>query len=242
MGFLSVIGVPVLLPVFLPVALWNAWFVPLVDPASIMQMGIEDLLFFELKMIGAVTISGILLLAFSGIAQGAVAYGIAHRYLGNGLSAGTCIRFALRRWLRLLGATFVYGLAVAFGTMFCIVPGVFIMLVWYVLFPVLVFEDVPIGRALGRSNALMNGHKGKVFVLAVVLGIVTNGLSIAATLMPNVYLGAVVNSVLGSFFVGINTVAATVVYFSTRCRNEQFDLEMLAMMVEGKQQVDQPAL
>ena len=241
-GFLTIIVCVVLLPIQLPVALWNAWFLPQMDPASIMEMGIEELLVFEMKVLGATLVSAVLLILLNAITQGAVAYGIAHRFLGNEVSAGACIRTALRKWLRLFGAAFVYGLAVGFGMMLCIIPGVFVMLVWYVLFPVLIFEDAPMGRAFGRSNALMNGHKAKAFVLALVLGIMSIGVALVILQVPNPYLSAALNSVAQSFFVGLNSVAATVVYFSARCRTEQFDLALLATMVESKQETEQPAL
>ncbi len=242
MGFLAVIVCVVLLPIHLPVSLWEVWMLPQLDLTTIADMDREDLTAYQAKSFPMTTLTLWVLGFSSALAQGAVAYGTAHRYLGKDISAGACIREALRKWLRLLGATIVYGLGVGLGTVCLVVPGILLALAWYVLYPVLLFEDLPAGKAFGRSNTLMNGQKGRAFVLGFLLLVVSCTSILVIEWVPNEYVAAAIGSIQQCFIVALNGVAATVVYFSARCRNEQFDLEMLVMIVEGKQHADQPAL
>jgi len=73
------------------------------------------------------------------------------------------------------------GLVTAIGTMiasiFLVIPGIILMLRWSVAGPVLVAEQCGIDAALGRSRALTEGARGRIF--AIMLGV--GAVSIAAS-------------------------------------------------------------
>ena len=118
----------------------------------------------------------------------------------------------------LLPAGALAGAGVALGTLFAIVPGVYLATRWSMLAPALVIEGLTVRASFARSHALVKGHGWQVFgLLALLLGL---------TLVASVFIVQVLR-VLGAGFVGgwigsaiVNTlitpyaaIAITLVYF-----------------------------
>ena len=241
-AFVAMVVCIVLIPIQVPFGLVTTWAQPqpldmTATEAEALGQAIGQLQFAAVSIFG-----GFLLMLLNAMTQAAVAYGIAHRYLGYQVSAGESIRKAWSKALPLLGAAILYGIGIGFGMLFCIIPGILFMLMWYVLYPVLIFEDSPVMAAFGRSTRLMKGHKGKAFVLTFLLALIGFGVNVIVLFLPGVYLSSILSNVVASFLVGLNSVAATVVYFSARCRTEQFDLELLSQLVEDRGAVEEPVL
>jgi hypothetical protein len=67
----------------------------------------------------------------------------------------------------------VAGIAVVFGLIFCIVPGLILITIWAVAAPVVVLENPGVFKALGRSYQLVKGNGWQVFgVLVAIFAIV----------------------------------------------------------------------
>ena len=242
-GFLVAIVCMVLLPIQILLGLVQVSLMPQIDPATMQDPAVQAQAAGNWLVFMGATLLGLpIFFLLNAVVQSSIAYGIAHRYLGTNVTVGQSIRAALRRWLALLGVSLLYGAAVGFGMMACLVPGILLMLTWYVLYPVLLFEGKPAMQVFGRSHKLMSGHMGKAFVLAFLIGVLAFVAGVALNFVPNAYVQSIVGSVINAFFVAVNSVAATVVYFSARCRVEQFDLELLAHLVESKQEVQDSTL
>ncbi len=173
-------------------------------------------------------LSAMLFLAFQSLTQGAITHGIAHAYLGKTVTGRECIMVALAKWHRLIAAAIVAGLGMSVGAMFCLLPGIYLFLAWYIIYPVLMFEDQPTLRVFGRSAALMKGQKLKALAIVVVLTIIGLGVRALAVLLPGEYLSSIANYVIQSFLIAFDCIVVTVMYFSSRCATENFDLELLA--------------
>ncbi len=176
------------------------------------------------------------------MAQGALCYGIAHRYVGNEISAGEAIRHTFRRLGSLISASILMFFGVMFGMILFILPGIYLAFAWYIMIPALMFENLPGPAGLGRSRRLMKGHKIKAFVLGLLLAIFPMFGGVAAALVPEPYLSSVIMSVATCLYTGLISTAVTVIYFSARCKAEHFDLELLAQALEGPGQTTQPVL
>jgi len=85
-------------------------------------------------------------------------------------------------------ASLVAGIAVAFGFVLLIVPGLFLLTIWSMIIPVLVLEEVGAFDSFGRSRELVRGFGWTVFgvifimfliniVAHVVVAIIVSGLS-----------------------------------------------------------------
>ncbi|HEY6672252.1 MAG TPA: YciC family protein [Solirubrobacterales bacterium] len=73
---------------------------------------------------------------------------------------------------------FVYGVAVFFGFLALIVPGLILITIWAVVAPCIVVEDKGVFEAFGRSRELVRGNGWRVFgtiVLAFLIVVVVAG-------------------------------------------------------------------
>lgn len=116
------------------------------------------------------------------------------------------------------------------------------MLGWAIVYPVLMFEGLGAFEAMSRSRKLMVGHKGKALVLMFLVGIASLCLGVIAGIVPNYYFAALVQQAFNSLAIVFNSVVVTVLYFSARCHAENFDLELLAEIVESKAPAPEAAL
>lgn len=186
----------------------------------------------SLGFIGLFLLSAIFYFLAHAITQGAITYGISQAYLGKDISAGYCLKTALRQLHRLAGTAIVYGLGIVGGTFLCIIPGIYLAFAWYIIYPVLMLEDLKVLHVFGRSHSLMKGHMTKAFVAGLVLAIMGFGIGMMAGLLPGIYLSNILSSVISAFFIALNCIVVTVIYFSARCKVENFDLDLLAQLVE----------
>jgi hypothetical protein len=81
---------------------------------------------------------------------------------------GAVVR-ALRRAPAGIVVTFLTYLAVLVGVLFLVVPGIFLMLTWFVVLPVLVAEDRGMFENFGRSTELLRGMRWRLLLLLVMV-------------------------------------------------------------------------
>ncbi len=128
--------------------------------------------------------------------------------------------------LPIIGLSIIVGLAVAFGFMLLIVPGVILYVMFSVAIPVLVNERKDIIASISRSVELTAGSRWIIFALIVILivlswligmvlgllgGIFTAALGIAAGMAVTAALGTAVSSAISaatisSLYVELRTV------------------------------------
>ncbi len=154
---------------------------------------------------------------------------------GRTVSIGESFRVGISRFLPIIGVIILVGLGIAFGMLLLIVPGVILMLMWYVALPACVVERIGPIESLGRSAALTKGHRWKIFGLILLIGIggaVIGGVigAVAAILGHIVlaiaqYLVQVLVSVYGAILV-------IVLYRDLRTAKEGIDTEQIAAVFD----------
>ena len=183
----------------------------------------------------------LLLIIAQQLANGALIKAISESYLGGDASVGQCYAAVLPRLLTLLLASFAVGILVLVGLVFCIVPGVILMLLFAVVTPVIVVEDAGVSSAMSRSKALVSGNMGKVFAVVFVAGLIVWIMNYVSQKV-GVFVGvrAVSSPTAAAFVAGlvamvgqllavpISATAVVLLYYDLRIRKEGFDLEMLA--------------
>lgn len=191
-------------------------------------------------MFGAVSyLIGMIVVGPMGV--GATTTAVSELYLGHPVTAGDALRGAWRYIVRLILTQFVVTLIVIFGMVLLIVPGILWWLSYMLVIPVAVLEpELSRAEVRTRSWELVRGHRGKVFVVVLVMMalqlflIVSGEFFVAAagfdpnsSTAANLQLAA--NSILGIVGYPFWMIAVTLLYYDLRIRKEGFDLEMLSL-------------
>ena len=162
------------------------------------------------------------------VCNAALVRAIADVYLGKTFSPLSAIRQAFQKLLPLVGTWILFFLAYVIGSMLCIIPGILVLL-WYSLATqVVVIEGVAGTAALKRSKALMKDNMGAFFALLLVVGLVNLAIGAIANFVPQPHLRALMATLVQTVLSVFTSAAVVVFYFSARCKNEQFDLQLLA--------------
>jgi hypothetical protein len=190
---------------------------------------------------------GLLINALAGkLAQGACFRAVADAYLGDPIGARSSLRYALRRLPALVGVSILGTLLASIGLIFCIVPGVYLWVAFFVAVPALLVEGVGPIKALGRSRRLVRGRWWPMFGVAIVgyflvflVSSVVSGLVLGVAAVGS--RGTVVGFVLATLSTTVGSMLttpavaafATVAYIDLRVRHEGFDLLLLAQRLGG---------
>ncbi|TVT55763.1 hypothetical protein FNH05_09045 [Amycolatopsis rhizosphaerae] len=145
------------------------------------------------------------------------------------------------RLLPLLGLTVLYMLIVGVATVFFIVPGVWLYVLFALAAPALVLEQSGIGTAFGRSRLLVQGSWWRVFGILLLTGLVTIlvtgiievpfGLGLGRDSELAQYLGQAVSStIVAPFAAG----ASALLYIDQRMRREGMDIQLTRAAAAGQ--------
>ncbi len=157
------------------------------------------------------------------IATAGVSFGVFRHMREATTSVGECLQVAGERWLGLLGAALLVGLAIMGGILLFIVPGVIVGVALTATIPALVVEKLTPLDALRRSWDLTAGYRLQIFVIALlvfILGVVVAIIITVVELFASSMLSALLNfgwQVLAATF---NGVFAAVIYHDLRAVKE----------------------
>ena len=172
-NFLVFVGLALILT-GLPAALTALAFAGRVDAAS--DGGRSLALFIAGSLIGFV--SGFIL-------QASIVHGAVADLNGRRPTLLDCLTGGLRHFLPVVAISILAGIAVMFGLLFLLIPGIFLLTVWAVVVPAQVVETRGVFAAFGRSADLTRGHRWAILALLViwliisfVLGAVITGLTL----------------------------------------------------------------
>lgn len=132
--------------------------------------------------------SGLAALITSAILQSALVYGTVQDMNGVRPSIADCLANGLRAFLPLIGLSILLALAIVFGFILLIVPGIMMLCAWCVAVPSLVADRTGVFGAFTRSAELTRGNRWRIFalfivvwVIAIVIGAVIGAVAMAAT-------------------------------------------------------------
>jgi hypothetical protein len=185
----------------------------------------------------------LLALAFAGVALlatpllvAAITHAIGESYLGRPTGVGESVRVGLSLILPLVGTWLLASLAILGGTLLLVIPGLYLMLAFLLVAPVMVLERVFGTRALGRSRDLMRGHNlrgfGILFVGSLLASFLGWGVEAGLGWIP--VLGPVSAGVVQAASFAYTSCLSVLLYFDIRCRKEAFELDHLARLVEAR--------
>lgn len=172
---------------------------------------------------------------------------VAHEVLGRPFGLSGALGFAMRRFLPLLVASFLFNLIWPVGCLACCAPGV-MLYAWFSVFaPVIVVEHAGPIESLQRSLALTEGYRWTaVAILAIELALYlalsmvvsvvmlfTGEISMTGTGQPPTILSAVLGFIVGVLVETYFGVVWSLYYFDLRIRKEGFDLTLLSQGQAG---------
>lgn len=120
--------------------------------------------------------------------------------------------------LPLIGAGLLAGLAIGFGFLLLIVPGLILLTIWAVIAPVIVVEHSGVMDAFGRSREMVrdNGWQvfGVIFVVFVIATVASLVLAAIGAGVSDSFVGRALFSLIASTLTApITALAAATIYF-----------------------------
>jgi hypothetical protein len=179
-----------------------------------------------------VAYSIVMLLVIFGLpwCQLAITYAVSEAALGRTSSVGGAYGAMSSRYLPYLGTYLLAGLGILVGFLLLIIPGIYLAVSWVMVGALVVIEGLSGTTALKRSRSLVSGHWwhafGVLFVTMLIGTAITGGFQWAFGFIP--VLGPLLNGIVGAIAFVFYAAVFVVLYFDLRCRNEDFDLQLLA--------------
>lgn len=183
---------------------------------------------------GIIMVVSIVLWGFIMTSMTKAAYDIKVR---GSTSFGDVISTGLRYMLPILPLIIVTGIGIYIGLALLVLPGLYLMAMWFVIVPVFIVEQSGMGGAISRSAQLSEGYRwplvGLVLlyvILYVVIGAVSGGLQFVFAGMGGVglILAAISTTVIAAFLYCIGSCLAALVYARLREIKEGTDVSEIA--------------
>ena len=166
------------------------------------------------------------------VAQGAMTYGVFQHTRGKPVEFGNCVSVGISRFAPLFVVGLCLGIMVTLGMLACLVPGIVLVVLFFVAIPATVIEKTGLPESFQRSLKLTEGNRWQVFAVFLVIAIT----SLVVSFLPTFAAGLLGSTVLQFVAYGVGTVltagiqaaAPTLVYLHLRRIKETLDLEEVA--------------
>ncbi len=177
--------------------------------------------------------------------SGALVYGVISSLRGKPASVSQCISVGVSKLLPVLGCAVVTGIGIGLGLILLIIPGIILMLMWYVAIPCAVIEGTGVGESMSRSQFLTSGKRASIFGLVILLGLISFLIAMPVTVMLGspydisfgesgaVVVGTNMSAILANYFLGafgavLGACASAVTYTCLRNEKEGVDIDEIA--------------
>jgi hypothetical protein len=175
-------------------------------------------------------------LVCTALATAVILYGAFQHMRGYPVRLGESITRGLARFLPLLGLIVLQMLGVMLGAFLLIIPGLILLVMWYVAVPVCVVERTGPVKSLSRSQELTKGFRWKLFGLFLLVLIVSalggNVLPIAGGALAGFWGQVAVSIVWQGLSQAFGSVLIVVTYYYLRVAKEGMDIEAIAAVFD----------
>lgn len=178
----------------------------------------------------------LLWMGLSLFSQAIMLYGAVQQLRGQSFAIGQSLKYGLLRFLPILGVIVCFSAGVGLASLLLVVPGVILMLKWYMAVPVCVIENRGPIASLKRSGELTKGSRWKILGVTLLLGLASWLLQIVVQLVAAAVAGAVA-ALLATFLcsallAAYRAVLVAVMYHDLRVAREGTDVERMAAVFE----------
>ena len=120
----------------------------------------------------------------------------------------------------LVAAGLLAGIAIAFGFILLIVPGLFLLTIWLLIVPAIMLENCGVSQSFGRSQDLVRGYGWSVFGVIVLTFLIFIGVGlvfgILDSALDSAWLSFALNVVLQTITAPFLALAWTTTYYELR--------------------------
>ena len=184
---------------------------------------------------GMIAVGGIIFLLTNTLSQAAINYGTFQDLRGQKASFGDCLGRGLAMLPRVVIAAILASLGITIGFMLLVVPGIILLLMWWVFVPAIVVEGVGIFESFGRSRALTSGHRWAILGLLVLVGIAQWLVSLVLGFVGaalGVIAAEIINVVVALGFGAFASVLSAVGYYYLRAEKEGIVIDDIARVFD----------
>jgi hypothetical protein len=182
------------------------------------------------------------------IVTAAATFAVSDLYLDNPTSIKACFSRLRGKVLRVVYVSFIFGLIVGLGAIFCLVPGIYLAGKYGLAIPAAVLENIPGHLSLNRSSELAGGSVGRVilvyflttiFSLLMVFAFVAGVDALGSSLFNNPgtiasdLLEEIISTIGAVLFGPVTAIGLTLLYYDQRVRKEAFDIERMMALMAG---------
>lgn len=214
----------------IPYILVSFWMLGTVDVAAIEQTGQLPPGFWGMVVVGA-----LVYLLTVVLIQATLVFGTVQDLRGQKASFGDCLARGLASLPRVAVGALLAGIAVAIGMMLLLVPGIILLVIWWVFVPAMVIEGASITASFGRSRDLTRGHRWGIFGLLLIVGVAQWVISLVVGLLGAALgpTGAeVLNIAIALVFSGFASVMSAVGYYYLRAEKEGIVIDDIAKVFD----------
>ncbi len=170
------------------------------------------------------------------VCEAMILYATFQALRGRPVRIGESMAIGLRRFVPVIVASIVAGIAEGLGLILLVVPGLIAMVMFVVAEPAIVVERLGPFEGLSRSIELTRGYRWSIFGLVFVVGLVelVVGMIIGATLRPTDSLlwNTIVTYAFGTLARAYFSVLVAIVYHDLRVLKEGIDLDQIAAVFD----------
>jgi hypothetical protein len=186
----------------------------------------------------ALSFLGIALLwmLLSVLCQAIILYGAFEQMRGKSFAVGESLKRGLTRFFPILGVILCMAFGGGFASVFLIVPGIIVFLMWYVAVPVCIVEERGPFASLGRSRELTKGSRWKLFGIVIVIAVAS---WVVQMIVQFVFLAAVgkliaavATFLCSALIAAYRSILAAVVYYDLRVAREGIDIDRIAAVFD----------
>ncbi len=137
-------------------------------------------------------------------------------------SLGDSLNFVISKLPSLLGASLIVGILTVLGFLIFVIPGIIVVIMFYLVIPTIVIEEKRAYASLYRSKELVNKRWLKTFVLLLILTLIIGGLTFAVNLIltPLGIYTSLASSLITSIIAPIYPISSIFYYYSMRAKEE----------------------
>lgn len=172
----------------------------------------------------------------SALAEAVVLYGAFEDMRGRRANLAKSIRVGLGRPIPVVGLAILTGLGIVVGVFFLVVPGLVLLITWFVATPACVVERLGPSESMERSTHLTRGYRWKIFgmVLFLIVADQAGAFALDAVLRLG---GSAVLTKLGTFtwnaaWAAFYAVIGVVTYHDLRVAKEGIDIHEIASVFD----------
>lgn len=205
-------------------------------PPLLLMGGASSTAFNPNLGVGTILFVSLLAAALGLLSQAILIYAAFQDMRGRPVNLSESINIALARLGPILGLTILTVFGIGFGFMLLVIPGVMLLVRWFVGVPACMVERLGPWDSLKRSSQLTEGHRWKIFgiilLLYIAAGIVSQVITVALAFLGGFIAATVASLIWNTIWTAFFATFVVVTYYELRSAKEGIDIEQIASVFD----------